>query len=41
MQFMNSSLDKLVKKFSDRDFKRLIKEFGSINLELLKKGAST
>ena len=37
MQFMNSSLDKLVKNFSDRYFKRLIKEFGSINLELLKK----
>ena len=37
MQFMNSSLNKLVKYFSDRDFKRVIKEFGSINLELLKK----
>ena len=37
MQFMNSSLNKLVKNFSDRDFKRVIKEFGSINLELLKK----
>ena len=31
MQFMNSSLDKLVK-----DFKYLIEEFGSENLELLK-----
>ena len=39
MQFMNSSLDKLVKNLSDKDFKYLI-EFGSENLELLKqKGA--
>ena len=37
VQFMNSSLDKLVKNFSDEDFKYLIKEFGSENLELLKK----
>ena len=36
MQFMNSSLDKLVKNLSDKDFKYLIKEFGSKNLELLK-----
>ena len=36
MQFMNSSLDKLVKNLSDRDFKYLIEEFGSTNLELLK-----
>ena len=37
MQFMNSSLDKLVKKLSD---KYLIEEFGSENLEFLKqKGA--
>ena len=36
MQFMNSSLDKLVKNLSDEDFKYLIKEFGSKNLELLK-----
>ena len=40
MQFMNSSLDKLVKNLSDEDFKYLIEEFGSKNLELLKqKGA--
>ena len=40
MQFMNSSLDKLVKNLSDEDFEYLIKEFGSENLELLKqKGA--
>ena len=40
MQFMNSSLDKLVKNLSDKDFKYLIEEFGSENLELLKqKGA--
>ena len=36
MQFMNSSLDKLVKNSSDKDFKYLIAEFGSKNLELLK-----
>ena len=28
MQFMNSSLDKLVKNLSDEDFKYLVKEFG-------------
>ena len=40
MQFMNSSLDKLVKNLSDKDFKYLIEEFGSEYLELLKqKGA--
>ena len=36
MQFMNSSLDKLVKNLSDEDFKYLVKELGSENLELLK-----
>ena len=36
MQFMNSSLDKLVKNLSDKDFKYLIEEFGSENIELLK-----
>ena len=37
---MNSSLDKLVKNLSDEDFKFLVEEFGSKNLELLKqKGA--
>ena len=40
MQFMNSSLDKLVKKLSDENFKYLGEEFGSENLEILKqKGA--
>ena len=40
MQFMNSSLDKLVKNLSDEDSKYLVKEFGSENLEILKqKGA--
>ena len=34
MQFMNSSLYKLVKNLSDEDFKYLIEEFGSQNLEL-------
>ena len=36
MQFINSSLDKLVKNLSDKDFKYLIEKFGSSNLELLK-----
>ena len=36
MQFMNSSLDKLVKNLSDKDFKYLIEKFGSKNLKLLK-----
>ena len=36
MQFMNSSLDKLVKHLSDEDFKYLVEELGSENLELLK-----
>ena len=36
MQFMNSSLEKLVKNLSDSDFKYLTEEFGSKNLELLK-----
>ena len=41
MQFMNSNLDKLVKNFPDEDFKYLVEEFSSENLELLKqKGAS-
>ena len=40
MQFMNSSLHKFVKNLSDEDFKCLIEEFGSKNLELLnQKGA--
>ena len=40
IQFMNSSLDKLAKKLEDKDFKYLVEEFGSKNLEILKqKGA--
>ena len=35
-QFMNSSLDKLNKNLSDKDFKYLVEELGSKNLELLK-----
>ena len=37
MQFMNSSLDKLFKNLSDKDFKHLVEKFGSKNLQLLKK----
>ena len=29
MQFMNSSLDKLVKNLVDKDFKYLVEEFGT------------
>ena len=36
MQFMNSSFVKLVKNLSDKDFKYLVEEFDSENLELLK-----
>ena len=37
---MNSSLDKLVKNLADEDFKYLVEEFSSENLELSKqKGA--
>ena len=36
MKFMNSSLDKLVKNLSDEDFKYLVEECGSENLELLR-----
>ena len=36
MQFLNSSLDKLVKNLSDEDFKYLVEEFGSKNVRLLK-----
>ena len=36
MQFMNSSLEKLIKNLSDNDFKYLTEEFGSKNLVLLK-----
>ena len=41
MQFINSSLDKLVKNLSDQDFKYLIEECDSENSELFKqKGAN-
>ena len=33
MQFINSSLDKLAKNLSDKDFKHLIEEFGSKNFK--------
>ena len=36
MQFMNPSLEKLVKNLSDNDFTYLAEEFGSKNLKLLK-----
>ena len=36
MEFINSSLEKLVKNLSDNGFKYLIKEFVSKNLELIK-----
>ena len=36
MQFMNFSLQKLVKNLPDGDFKHLTQKFGSENLELLK-----
>ena len=40
MQFISSSLDKLVKNLLDQDFKYLVEEFSSKNLRLLKqKGA--
>ena len=37
MKFMNSSLEKLVKNLTDNNFKYLTEEFGSKDLELLKK----
>ena len=36
IQFVNSSLEKLVKNLSDSDFKYFTQEFGFKNLELLK-----
>ena len=40
MQFMNSSLDKLAKNLSHKDFRYLVEEFDSEYLEILKqKGA--
>ena len=40
MQFMNFSLDKLVKNLSDEDFKYLVEESGCKNLKLLKQKGS-
>ena len=40
VQFMNSSLEKLVKNLSDSDLKYLTEEFGSKFLELLKEKAT-
>ena len=37
MQFMNSSLDSLVKNLSDNDFKYLFEEFSGEFLELVKR----
>ena len=40
MQFINSSLDKLVKNLVDKDFKYLVEKFGTKNLKTLRqKGA--
>ena len=36
LQFMDSSLKKLLKNLTEDDFKYLTEEFGSKNLELLK-----
>ena len=36
MQFINSSLDKLVTNLVDKDFKYLVEEFGTENLKILK-----
>ena len=36
MQFLNSSIEKLLKNLSVNDFKYLTEEFGSKNLELIK-----
>ena len=36
IQFLNPSLEKLVKNLSEIDFKFLIQELGSKNLQLLK-----
>ena len=40
MQFMNSSLNALVKNLSDNDFKYLLEEFSSDLLELVKQKGS-
>ena len=37
MLFLNSSLDKIVKKLNSEDFKYLSEEFGGEKLELVKK----
>ena len=40
MQYMNSSLDKLAKNLVDKDFKYLVKEFGTKNLKILKQNGA-
>ena len=40
MQFMDFSLEKLVKNLLEYDFKNLNKEFGSKNLEIFKQKGS-
>ena len=40
IQFVNSSLDKLVENSLDKDFKYLVEEFGSENFEILKQKSS-
>ena len=40
MQFMNPSLDKVVKNLSDKNFQYLVEEFGPDNLEILKQKGS-
>ena len=40
LQFMDSSLKKLLKNLTEDDFKYLTEEFGSKNLELLKRKAA-
>ena len=40
MQCKNSSLNKLVKNLSDKDFKYLVEKFGSKNLRLLKQNGA-
>ena len=40
MQFMNCSLDKLVKNLVDKDFKYLVEEFGFDKLKILKQNVA-
>ena len=41
MQFMNSSLDTLVKNLSDNDFKHLSQEFSDEKFNLIKKRSAS